>query len=458
VKHIILGIFLGIIILGTATVFAEGNYGILKNKFQNQPLVCIYEPNVPEARQIIKDSWVKETELGVKNWEYELQTLETRNTDKWHIETIKIPVEKQLLFDNKYCDVEIKFDRTAAKTDSGSVYAGIHWFDGVKSQIRLVYTDLEVCRTWVEGNYRYTEWCYQDDYVRSKALGNVATHEFGHAIGLGHYTSSNPDENREWSSDPYGSPSVMTQAVHYNEDLNKIRRIDVNKVKEIYGANGFGKPKSVIIQDVSPLEEQNLGGFESFFTSQTEFFKKRGNVDFVTISGKVTEDAYSRGQNVLIKVVFPDGHDEELKALTLNNRQFSIQIRVDDTLQTGTYTLNAKYMGYDSEKLSFTVSDYSSTMTEPKKEYSIPPWIRNNAKWWSDGTIGDRDFVMGVQYLAQQNIIKIPQQSATLVEASQEIPSWIRNNAKWWSDGLITDSDFVKGVQYLAQQGIIFVN
>lgn len=39
-----------------------------------------------------------------------------------------------------------------------------------------------------------------------------------------------------------------------------------------------------------------------------------------------------------------------------------------------------------------------------------------------------------------------------------QLPSWIKNNAKWWADGTITDNDFVKGIQYMVEKGIIEVN
>ena len=453
-------IFFGVILFSSIftinTAFGEATYGLLDNKFQNQPLVCIYEPDVSIATQPIKDAWVKETELGIKNWEYELQSATMTNKGQWHIEIQKIPVENQLSFDNKYCDVEVRF--TDKQIDYENIAAGWHWFDGTRSQIELLYLDLEVCNVRTEGIYRITEWCYKEDLVRSKALGNIATHEFGHAIGLNHYLSDDPQENYDWSTDPYASPSVMTIAVHYNEEKHKIRKLDVDRVMDIYGANGFGKAKPAVIQEFPTLEEKNFGGFESFFTSQQEYVKKKGTADFITISGKVTEEIFSRGQNVLITVVFPDGHNEELKALATINRQFSIQIRVDDTIQTGTYTLEAKYMNYDSEKLSFTVLDGTSSKVEPREEIAIPNWIRNNAKWWADGTIADRDFVMGIQFLAQQKIIKVGQTTESSVDVSQDIPQWIRNNAKWWADGMITDADFVKGVQFLAQQRIIKVN
>jgi len=41
------------------------------------------------------------------------------------------------------------------------------------------------------------------------------------------------------------------------------------------------------------------------------------------------------------------------------------------------------------------------------KQMSIPPWIKNNAKWWSENRIGEDDFINGIKYLIEQQIIKI---------------------------------------------------
>jgi len=87
----------------------------------------------------------------------------------------------------------------------------------------------------------------------------------------------------------------------------------------------------------------------------------------------------------------------------------------------------------------------------------IPDWIRNNAKWWAGGAIGDNDFVSGIQYLIKEKIMQIPETAKAATGRSEEIPSWIKNNADWWSQGLISDNDFVKGIQYLVEQGIIKV-
>lgn len=36
-----------------------------------------------------------------------------------------------------------------------------------------------------------------------------------------------------------------------------------------------------------------------------------------------------------------------------------------------------------------------------------------------------------------------------------EIPTWVKNNAKWWSDGQIDDDSFVNAIKYLIESGII---
>jgi hypothetical protein len=96
-----------------------------------------------------------------------------------------------------------------------------------------------------------------------------------------------------------------------------------------------------------------------------------------------------------------------------------------------------------------------ATTTTPPTEITIPSWIKNNAKWWAEGTISDNDFVQGIQYLINQKIIKIPPTSPTSAGGSNVIPAWIKNNAAWWADGTITDKDFVSGIQYLVTNGII---
>jgi len=38
----------------------------------------------------------------------------------------------------------------------------------------------------------------------------------------------------------------------------------------------------------------------------------------------------------------------------------------------------------------------------------IPDWVKNNAKWWADGQIGETEFIGAMQYLINQGMITIP--------------------------------------------------
>jgi len=99
-----------------------------------------------------------------------------------------------------------------------------------------------------------------------------------------------------------------------------------------------------------------------------------------------------------------------------------------------------------------------TSMPKPSEQQSTPTWIKQNAKWWSEGTITDKDFVTGIQYLAQQKIIKVNQTVESTDIITQEIPSWVRNNAKWWSEDKITEMDFIKGIEHLIKIKIIKIN
>jgi hypothetical protein len=45
--------------------------------------------------------------------------------------------------------------------------------------------------------------------------------------------------------------------------------------------------------------------------------------------------------------------------------------------------------------------------------------------------------------------------SITASAGDSAIPEWIKNNAKWWSEGSITESDYIKSLEYLITNGII---
>ncbi|HYL65901.1 MAG TPA: YHYH protein [Nitrosopumilaceae archaeon] len=83
-----------------------------------------------------------------------------------------------------------------------------------------------------------------------------------------------------------------------------------------------------------------------------------------------------------------------------------------------------------------------------QESYSFPSWIKNNAKWWSQGQISDDDYINGMQYLMQKGIVQIPTQGQSVTGTSQTIT---KNNAGLWAAGHLSNDEFVKGIQYLIQ-------
>ena len=122
---------------------------------------------------------------------------------------------------------------------------------------------------------------------------------------------------------------------------------------------------------------------------------------------------------------------------------------------TGIVYLNFQNLG-DNDLAKTSIPIIINHVTH-NNNISIPEWIRNNAKWWADGSIDDNSFVQGIQFLIKEKIMTIPQTAQGSGSATNQIPSWIKNNAKWWSDGQIDDKTFVQGLQFLIQNRILRV-
>ena len=59
------------------------------------------------------------------------------------------------------------------------------------------------------------------------------------------------------------------------------------------------------------------------------------------------------------------------------------------------------------------------------EEHTIPYWIKNNAGWWADNKISDDDFTSGIEYMIENNIIKVSTQTnSELVQKELERKSW----------------------------------
>jgi len=99
-----------------------------------------------------------------------------------------------------------------------------------------------------------------------------------------------------------------------------------------------------------------------------------------------------------------------------------------------------------------------------QEDAQIPDWIKNVAGWWANGEISENEFLAGIEYLINNNIILLDFIPCSIITESQTTPSaklvpdWVKNNAKWWSEDLIEDADFINGIGYLIKKQIISID
>jgi hypothetical protein len=95
----------------------------------------------------------------------------------------------------------------------------------------------------------------------------------------------------------------------------------------------------------------------------------------------------------------------------------------------------------------------------------LPEWIKNNAGWWATDQIDDDTFKAGIEFLIKSEIKKIDKMRVGADNSNQDesdtenktILKWIKNNAGWWAEDKLTDDDFMLGIEYLVENKIIKV-
>ena len=98
-----------------------------------------------------------------------------------------------------------------------------------------------------------------------------------------------------------------------------------------------------------------------------------------------------------------------------------------------------------------------------QEDTKIPDWIKNTAGWWSNGEISEREFLAGIEYLINNNIISIEpvpcfDRAEDQTISTNLVPDWVKNNAGWWAENLIDNADFYNGIEYLIDNHIIKID
>ena len=167
------------------------------------------------------------------------------------------------------------------------------------------------------------------------------------------------------------------------------------------------------------------------------------SVEEIVLSGSIT--GQKSGIPLSITLIRPDGKSQEFNASVTNSGNYRTIFSINSNSLSGKYNVVLEYAGRNIGTVSFIVL-----------EKNIPTWIKDNAKWWSYSSISDSEFLDGLQYLIDENIIRISPTERSFV-TERNVPTWIKDNAKWWSNNQISDDDFINSIQYLVKKGIITV-
>ena len=450
-KKLILGIILASIVLFSfQSSFAYTvTYEKWGPKIKDISTVCIIEPDFPNS-EILSKSFAKrlmdETRISVNEWMVQLQITERgRDKSMWAIDQIPIPLEQQEEFDYDQCHIFIKFKERPESQDDWYKLLGKTSYeigDTGRSDITIYYASIKFCKT-EDKKWIYFDPCYEDFPRLMQQIKSVVKHEFGHALGLGHYVTDDIDVNVAWARGSVGSPSIMAVFTHQNINENIITPKDIEAVRSLYGKNGFLPDK----------EEKKV--FESFQPSSFLYTVTKGGYTVASVDGLINKDQYISGVQVDITIIDPNQMIETRKVRVNSDGVFNFQVVIGEDKGIGTYVVQATYRDKTSPKTSFIVTPEGEI--EPSK---IPKWIKNSVKWWAEGKIDDIDFVLGIQHLIREGILNPPtpeEKRAKSPASFFHLPLYVKQTALWWTQDKITEDEFVNGVQYLIKKGILAI-
>ena len=417
-------------------------------RIEGIPTVCIIEPdyrNDKNLTQTFVERLMDETRISINEWMVQLQTAErSRDKSMWEIKQIPITLDMQETFDYDQCTIFIKFkDKPESKDDYYKLLGLTSYELGNtgRSDITVYYTAIELCRT-EDKKWIYFDPCYENYPRLMPQLQSVVKHEFGHALGLGHYKADDLDVNVAWAKGSSYAPSIMAVFTHQNINKNFITPIDIEAVRSIYGETGFFPKPS----------KENI--FEYFEPSSYSYGLPAGGFVLASVDGWLRKDMYVSGVPVEITITDPNQVITTKKVFPNSDGIFAYQFIINKDMEIGSYFASAEYRDVKSPEISFLVSPIGI-----KEQSKVPDWLKNTIKWWAQNKINDQDLVLGLQYLIREGILKTPtyedMRDMQNKGTSMTIPEYFGQISLWWTEGKLTDDEFIAGIQYLIKNGII---
>jgi len=206
---------------------------------KNNPTVCAIQPSFDDLEKWELERFMKQSKLSSDDWEVKLKNAQ-KNSELWEITYI----EKSETDDTSECDISITFLPKAEDERLEHHLLGVTQYDPIEDNhlIKIYYLLGKLCYNSERIGNTIWYWydpCFSNDIRISEDLNITISQELGHAFGLGHYEADDDGVNAQWSKGFAPSPSIMVKFQLEQFGNQKIRDLDITKVRELYGEKGF---------------------------------------------------------------------------------------------------------------------------------------------------------------------------------------------------------------------------
>jgi len=480
-------------------------------KLKQNPTICAIEPSDPNLSDKEIEKLFEQTRIAVGEWKVQLQqaVIYQQNKDYWEIDYVQI--EKGQTDAASNCDIKLYYYKKPEIPLLEHALLGVAELDPLSDiwDVKIYYSETKLeykSVTQSDTIYYWYEPYHTDNLKTQQELGTTIRHEVGHALGLGHYQADDVLVTLEWSQGKKPAPSLMVPFQTEFSDEQKIVPKDINKLRSIYGENGF-----TTFSDVDEFESFKALMFieKDYFDkglSYSEKYLKNNPNDEEMLYFKGESlwglDRYSDAEKIMDDVLGINPENEgalytKAKALT-KSKNYDESLEYLDNLLTinPQHDKALSYKGRIFEKQEM----YPEAETFYLEAFQINPFNPSNLNRYANllSDFGfyeaavfyyeiallvepdDVDTLYNIAYAleelerveeSQQYYEKAEQlESGEILEELQEsipktteiaekpqIPDWIRNNAEWWAQGAIGDNDFVSGLQYLIKENIMVI-